>query len=193
MNSASADLPPLAGAPFIGFMVGCILFGCTLLQAYQYFMNYVHDSLYRKVFIVFVCSLDTLDLIFSAIMIYLSMLDPLNHPAPDLLWLKSRGVVRFLVLFFFGTGVLTAIAAIATITAYVRKPSSVTYLAIEFARPRLYANSILAMFNSKARLRHRMQVTSELEISSKVLFGDVAAEDATTERSPADEDITDGA
>lgn len=30
--------------------------------------------------------LDTLDLVFSAIMMYLSTMDPLHHTAPDLLW-----------------------------------------------------------------------------------------------------------
>jgi len=258
-------------------------------------MNYMHDTRSRKVVITVVCFLDSLHLVFSAIMIYLSMMDPLNHPAPNLVWtlkgmatskgllivvvqsyylriiwtfagnstvnstitsvirtmclllfsyavavlvafltylegiesfsdfsknfqrmiyvgfgstaiidsiiavvlsyllfktsppnhqrFKSRGVVRFLVLFFIGTGVLTAIAAIATITVYVTKPSTVLYLAIEFSCPRLYANSILAMFNSKARLRQRMQATTELKISSMLLFGD-GPDSSSTEGSP---------
>ncbi|KAF5321351.1 hypothetical protein D9619_000018 [Psilocybe cf. subviscida] len=303
MDPSSGDLPSLTGAPIIGFMVGCILFGCTLLQAYQYFMNYVQDSKFRKVFIISVCFLDTLHLVFSAIMIYRSIVDPLHHPAPDLVWtlkgmvttqallivivqmyylriiwtfvdinstinptitsvirkfclfissyalaalvafisyvegvhsfsdfskavqrmlyigvgstavidtinaavlchllfkaipqnhqrLKSRGVIRLLILFFFGTGVLTAIAAIATIIAYFTRPFSVLYLAIEFTRSRLYANSILAMFNSKAALRQRMQVTSELKISSTLIFGDNADEAPPAEGSPVTEGPT---
>ncbi|KAF8964386.1 hypothetical protein BDZ97DRAFT_904463 [Flammula alnicola] len=84
---------------------------------------------------------------------------------------KSRSVVRFLVMFFIGTGLLTAMAAIATI-AYVSRPSTVLYLGIEFSVPRLYANSILAMFNSKERLLKKMQATTELQLSSKLLFDD---------------------
>ncbi|KAF5319588.1 hypothetical protein D9619_008375 [Psilocybe cf. subviscida] len=190
MDSAGRNPPPLVGAPFIGFMLGCILFGCTLLQAYQYFMSYTHDTWFRKGVIIVVCLLDTLGLTFSAIMIYLSILDPLHHPEMDLLCFKSRGVVRFLVLFFIGTGVLTAITATSTIIVYLTKPSSVLYLAIEFSRPRLFANSILAMFNSKARLRKRMQATSELKIPSILLFGD-GPESSTTNRSPVVEDTPD--
>ncbi|KAF5329303.1 hypothetical protein D9619_009255 [Psilocybe cf. subviscida] len=95
--------------------------------------------------------------------------------------LKSQGVVRFLVVFFIGTGVLTTIADIASMIVCVKGPSSGHYLAIEFCRPRLLANSILVIFNSKARLRQRMEATSELKIPSELLFGD-APEGSTTDR-----------
>lgn len=40
-------------------------------------------------------------------------------------------------------------------------------------------------FNSKACLRNRMQATSELKISSELLFGENSAEDTATEGFPA--------
>ncbi|KAF8182699.1 hypothetical protein BJ912DRAFT_1061576 [Pholiota molesta] len=292
------------GALFLGFSVGAILFGAALLQTYQYFMTYTRDSKHRKIMIVAVLILDTLHLIFSAIMMYMSILKPLSFMDDSLLWTlkgfatikallivlvqrqvsllsiyrffvyrissyylsiiwqfarsiplsifmsnviqgvsvvlfiyaigtgiaflvyleqdgrffnfsdtfqtmiyvafgstavidstiagtlsfllwntspggraKSRNVIKFLVLFFIGTGLLTAIMAITTIAVYATRPSTVLYLSIEFAVPRLYANSILAMFNSKARLQKRMQATTELRLSSMLLFHNTAESD----------------
>ncbi|KAF8175554.1 hypothetical protein BJ912DRAFT_32705 [Pholiota molesta] len=275
------------GALFLGFSVGAILFGAALLQTYQYFMTYTRDSKHRKIMIVAVLILDTLHLVFSAIMMYMSIQRPLSFMDDSLLWTlkgfatikallivlvqsyylsiiwqfarsiplsifmsnviqgvsivlfiyaiatgiaflvyleqdgrffnfsntfqtmiyvafgstavidstiagtlsfllwntspggraKSRNVIKFLVLFFIGTGLLTAIMAITTIAVYATRPSTVLYLAIEFAVPRLYANSILAMFNSKARLQKRMQATTELRLSSMLLFHNTAESD----------------
>ncbi|PPQ75392.1 LOW QUALITY PROTEIN: hypothetical protein CVT26_015475 [Gymnopilus dilepis] len=58
------------------------------------------------------------------------------------------------------------------IDCYVSNPSSVLYLAIEFSAPRLYANSILALFNSKSRLKERMDASTDLQIPSIWIFGD---------------------
>ncbi|KAF5313942.1 hypothetical protein D9619_013108 [Psilocybe cf. subviscida] len=344
MDTAMENSPSLAGAPFLGFTVGCILFGCTLLQAYQYFMSYMHDNRSRKLVVCYPFQdsimhgwrltgnnaillisllqsedisglvkslrtfvvlhniidmlhsfLDASHLVLSTIMIYLSISAPKNHADPGLLWtlkarsgkqrvqhsltilvlgngnlqghshslsakllsthhmdpgefdrkprdlpdnedvmpgtfvagigyshikeantisdfsasfqrmvyvacasqamidtsiavllsyliiktspprnqrLRTRGVVHFFVLFFVGTGVLTAICAVAVMTVIVTNPSTVLYLTIEFSFTRLYANSILAMFNSKARLRQQMEATSELKLSSRLIFGD---------------------
>ncbi|KAF8970832.1 hypothetical protein BDZ97DRAFT_1788921 [Flammula alnicola] len=274
--------PQVLGAPFLGFMLGSILFGVALLQTYQYFLHYVQDSRWRKTLIAVICGLDSTHLVFSAIMMYSSFSSPSGFSNDNYLWTlkgfatskallivlvqgyyllviwrfarnitldrvvskviqflsvlvflyatgvaiafltyleqvksfysfsvsfqnmifigfgstvlidctiaatmsfllfktssgnskKSRSVIRFLVMFFIGTGLLTAIAAIATIAVYVSRPSTVLYLGIEFSVPRLYANSILVMFNSKERLRKKMQATTELQLSSKLLFED---------------------
>ncbi|KAF9482846.1 hypothetical protein BDN70DRAFT_874430 [Pholiota conissans] len=285
----SMDMPPAAmaqdnvSALFLGFLMGAILFGAALLQTYQYFMTYTRDSKRRKFMIAAVLILDTLHLVFSGIMMYLTISRPLRFTDDSLLWAlkgfatikallivlvqsyylsiiwqfassltlnivvskvirsicvmlfiyaigmaivfltyleqdsrffnfspsfqtivyvafsstavidstiagvlsyllvkaspggraRTRNVITFLVLFFVGTGLLTAIMAITTIAVYATRPSTVLYLAIEFAVPRLYANSILAMFNSKARLRKRMEVTTELKLSSMLLFDDL--------------------
>lgn len=61
------DLEEVVGAPFLGFMLGSVsvntisctlflrlrqftnrLFGATILQVYQYYLNYAHDSRVRK-------------------------------------------------------------------------------------------------------------------------------------------------
>ncbi|KAF5329304.1 hypothetical protein D9619_009256 [Psilocybe cf. subviscida] len=88
---------------------------------------------------------------------------------------KSRGVVSFLVIFFIGTGVLTGITTISSMIVCAKKSPSGLYLAVEFSRPR---------FNSKARLRQRMEATSELKMSSVLLFGD-GPEGSNTDRSVA--------
>ncbi|CAA7269390.1 unnamed protein product [Cyclocybe aegerita] len=58
------------GAPFLGYSIGCLLFGITALQAYQYFTNYPKDSRMRKRFTLFICSLDLSHLVIGAYMLY---------------------------------------------------------------------------------------------------------------------------
>jgi len=77
------------------------------------------------------------------------------------------------VFFFVGTGLLTAVASVLTMILYVRHPTTVFYLASVFPMPRLYANSILAMFNAKSRLKKNMEGSQELRISSFIFFGDL--------------------
>ncbi|KDR69919.1 hypothetical protein GALMADRAFT_144976 [Galerina marginata CBS 339.88] len=60
---------------------------------------------------------------------------------------------------------------------YTWKPSSLTYLIIDFSGPSLYTNSILALFNAKSWLKERMDVSVDLQVSSKILFGDNDAGD----------------
>ncbi|KJA16247.1 hypothetical protein HYPSUDRAFT_91423 [Hypholoma sublateritium FD-334 SS-4] len=289
-NNSREDSGPL----FLGFMVGSILFGVALLQAYQYFMNYTRDSKRRKIVVVAAVALDTIHLGFSAVMMYLSLSSPVGLLDNSHLWTlkgfatiklfliilvqsyylsiiwqfassfplhrilskaiktisiilflyaigmgivfltylerdkrffdfskpfqtvifiafgstavidsaiagtlsflllktdpgrhtKSRGVIKFLVLFFIGTGLLTAIMAVTTISVYAARPSTALYLSIEFAVPRLYVNSILAMFNSKAGLQKRMNATSELKLSSLLLFDDLGESSPIEENKP---------
>ncbi|KDR78663.1 hypothetical protein GALMADRAFT_244138 [Galerina marginata CBS 339.88] len=84
---------------------------------------------------------------------------------------RSVSVVRYLVLYFVGMGVLTALTAIIKVILYALKPSSVIYLAIDFSVPSLYANSILALFNAKSRLKKKIDASVGPQISS-ALFGD---------------------
>ncbi|KAF5350489.1 hypothetical protein D9756_008717 [Leucocoprinus leucothites] len=63
------DASPLA-APFIGFIVGTVLFGVTLLQAYQYYLRYPKDSVACKLKVLVVCALDSLHFILGANIVY---------------------------------------------------------------------------------------------------------------------------
>ncbi|KAF8803282.1 hypothetical protein BYT27DRAFT_7195886 [Phlegmacium glaucopus] len=85
---------------------------------------------------------------------------------------RSIDLIRFLVLYFVGTGFLTAIAAVLAMSLYIAKPSTLLYLTVEFSIIRLYVNAILALFNSKDRLQKRMDESIELRIPSLLLFGD---------------------
>ncbi|KAF8872667.1 hypothetical protein CPB84DRAFT_1799046, partial [Gymnopilus junonius] len=86
---------------------------------------------------------------------------------------RGRHTVNFLII-FLATGLLTAVTAVLSVAMYVANPSSVVYLAIEFSAPRLYANSILALFNSKSRLKVKMdsESTTNIHIPSIWIFGD---------------------
>ncbi|KAF5329301.1 hypothetical protein D9619_009259 [Psilocybe cf. subviscida] len=86
---------------------------------------------------------------------------------------------------------------VATISASsgdcAKGPSSGLYLAIEFSRPRLLSNSILAMFNSKERLRRQMEATAELKMPSELLFGDGPVEGSNVDGSVTIESASDAA
>jgi len=96
---------------------------------------------------------------------------------------QTGNVLNELVLFFIGTASITALCAVLVITIYIIRPSTVLYLAVEFSVPRLYANAILIMFNSKAGLRKKMNETPELRIPSEVIFGDGETEDDNVQES----------
>ncbi|KAF8970834.1 hypothetical protein BDZ97DRAFT_1788953 [Flammula alnicola] len=87
----------------------------------------------------------------------------------------STNVINYLVTFFVATGFLTAVAAVLTIVLYIVRPSTVLYLTVEFSVPKLYANSILAMFNAKSRMQKHMNTTEELKVPSVLFFGDAPA------------------
>ncbi|KDR71921.1 hypothetical protein GALMADRAFT_143678 [Galerina marginata CBS 339.88] len=276
-------------APLFGFVIKSVLFGMTILQAYQYFMNYVNDSRTRKLTIVAVCSLECIHFAFSSKMMYSSLLPSSKDASTNIVWCmkvlttvktmlmllvqsfylylvwiladnmtlkrelvrllrsisvltffftvgvgvaflayleqtgnifnfsmafehviyisvgsaaavdcvisaimsfvlfnaasrtggkRSGNVVNDLVLFFVGTGMLNAISKILIIALYASNPSSVLYLAVQFSIPSLYANSILALFNAKSRLKEKMDASVELRVSSALFFGDaLEAED----------------
>ncbi|KAH9476843.1 hypothetical protein JR316_0010759 [Psilocybe cubensis] len=55
---------------------------------------------------------------------------------------------------------------------FVAQPDTLLYLGMEFSVTRLYANSVLAMFNARRRNNERMNKTIELKFPSAVLFGE---------------------
>ncbi|KAF9529878.1 hypothetical protein CPB83DRAFT_893112 [Crepidotus variabilis] len=87
---------------------------------------------------------------------------------------RSESVVESLIQYFVGTGLLTSFAAILVIIFYVAQPHTLLYLGMEFSVTRLYANAILAMFNSRQALNKRMNQSIELKLpgSSDVFFAE---------------------
>ncbi|KDR68626.1 hypothetical protein GALMADRAFT_283049 [Galerina marginata CBS 339.88] len=84
----------------------------------------------------------------------------------------TRQVVMHLIFHFVGAGILTVASSLATMGLHWSNPSSVLYLTVEFIAPRLYSNSILALFNARARLNRKFDAFPELRSYSTVFFGE---------------------
>jgi hypothetical protein len=85
---------------------------------------------------------------------------------------RSESVLESLVQYFVGTGLLTSLAALLAIVLYVARPHSLLYLSVEFSTTKLYANSILAMFNARQSLNERMNESIEVKLPSGVFFAE---------------------
>ncbi|CAA7263869.1 unnamed protein product [Cyclocybe aegerita] len=286
------------GAPFIGYAVGAVLFGITVLQVYQYFTNYAKDSRLRKCFITLVCILDLSSMIIGTKMLYTIMItygsesssvgendrvvrsawsfsfymyqiwsvpeslfeSDIRAPGEghssmhdclrdryvvdssteynrrvelsfDIFGLIGAGtvfltnveqvhsvhtftpaqmnvfyftlsttafidttlgttmasvlyhgrpenrrlldIVKFLVVFFVGTGLLTGIAHVIILALYTILPEALLYMSVQLSVTRLYANSILALFNAKKGLNEKLEDPTDLDLpASALLFGE---------------------
>jgi hypothetical protein len=86
--------------------------------------------------------------------------------------LRSETVLESLIQYFIGSGLTTSFAAILIIILYVARPNTLLYLGMELSVTRLYANSVLAMFNARHQLRERLDESIELKLPSNVFFGE---------------------
>ncbi|PPQ71404.1 hypothetical protein CVT26_011119 [Gymnopilus dilepis] len=84
--------------------------------------------------------------------------------------LKTEGVVESLIQYFIGSGLITSFAAILCITLYVAQPNTLLYLGMELSVTRLYANSVLAMFNARGQLREKLNESVDLNKVSFINF-----------------------
>jgi len=82
---------------------------------------------------------------------------------------RSESVLESLIQYFVGTGLLTSFSAIMVIILYVARTHTLLYLVIEFSVTRLYANSILAMFNARHTLAERMNQTIDVRMPHGLL------------------------
>jgi len=85
---------------------------------------------------------------------------------------RTESVVETLIQYFVATGLMTSFAAIMCISLYVAQPATLLYFGLEFSMTRLYANSILAMFNARKQLRQRLEESVELKLPTNILFGE---------------------
>ncbi|KAF8994874.1 hypothetical protein BDQ17DRAFT_1545382 [Cyathus striatus] len=72
------------------------------------------------------------------------------------------GVLQYLIQYCVATGLVTSLASLSYLVLYVAFPNTVLYLITEFSITRLYANSMLALFNSRHRLREKLEVDAEV-------------------------------
>ncbi|KAI0072837.1 hypothetical protein K474DRAFT_1667331 [Panus rudis PR-1116 ss-1] len=66
---------------------------------------------------------------------------------------RTQSIVRRLMLYSINASALTSVFAIACLIAYATMPNNFVFLAIYVVIPKLYLNSLLAMLNSRKRLR----------------------------------------
>ncbi|TFK36125.1 hypothetical protein BDQ12DRAFT_259345 [Crucibulum laeve] len=98
-----ADIHSTIGVAFFGFTVSAVLYGITVLQAYQYFMNSPNDSKKRKTSAIVVCILDTIHFAFSIHMMYSFLIQHSGDPeaATRIVWsLKGLGSTQLLFIVF---------------------------------------------------------------------------------------------
>ncbi|TFK32884.1 hypothetical protein BDQ12DRAFT_728293 [Crucibulum laeve] len=89
------------GVVFFGFTASVVLYGITVLQAYQYFMNSPNDSKKQKASAIGVCMLDTIHVAFSIRMMYSFLIQHSMDPeaAARIVWsLKGQGTTQVLFI-----------------------------------------------------------------------------------------------
>ncbi|KDR65876.1 hypothetical protein GALMADRAFT_148360 [Galerina marginata CBS 339.88] len=85
---------------------------------------------------------------------------------------RTHQIIMHLIFQLIGAGMLTAASCLAIMGLYWSNPSSMVYLTVTFFSPRLYSNSILALFNAKARLNRKLNAYPELRSYSTIFFGE---------------------
>ncbi|KAB5591167.1 hypothetical protein CTheo_5376 [Ceratobasidium theobromae] len=96
------------GATYIGVVIATFLYGILTLQTYIYWMRYIHDSLFDRLFVVALWMVDTLQLVFICYMQYYYTIT--NYANPSALAFNDwsfncevglTAVITFMVQIFF--------------------------------------------------------------------------------------------
>ncbi|KAF6750445.1 hypothetical protein DFP72DRAFT_515102 [Ephemerocybe angulata] len=85
---------------------------------------------------------------------------------------KSNMIITQLIQYIVGTGLLTSLSALMCMVLYIAEPTSLLYLGVEYSNTRLYAISVLALYNSQSRLRDKLSEPADLKGSSHLYFAD---------------------
>lgn len=85
---------------------------------------------------------------------------------------RSNMIVTQLIQYIVGTGLLTSLSALMCMVLYIANPTSLLYLGVEYSNTRLYAISVLALYNSQSRLRDSWNEPRDLKGSSLIHFAD---------------------
>ncbi|KAG2005549.1 hypothetical protein CC2G_001945 [Coprinopsis cinerea AmutBmut pab1-1] len=85
---------------------------------------------------------------------------------------RSSQIIVTLIQYIVGTGLLTSLGALLIMVLYIAWPNSLLYLGIEYSMTRLYAISVLALYNSQARLRDKLNQTRDLNGASMLYFAE---------------------
>ncbi|KAI0049997.1 hypothetical protein FA95DRAFT_699318 [Auriscalpium vulgare] len=79
---------------------------------------------------------------------------------------RSDTLINKLIIFTVNTGLLTSLDAICSLATIAALPDKFVYISFFFALSRLYANSLLATLNARARFRGDSEVTSSISLSA---------------------------
>lgn len=85
---------------------------------------------------------------------------------------KSNMIITTLIQYIVGTGLLTSLMALMCMVLYIAKPISLLYLGVEYSMTRVYAISILALYNSQNRLREQWNEPADVKGKSLLYFND---------------------
>lgn len=85
---------------------------------------------------------------------------------------KTRMIVTTLIQYIVGTGFLTSLAALMCMILYIARPISLLYLGVEYSMTRIYAISILALYNTQNRLHNKWNEPNEIKGKSLLYFKD---------------------
>ncbi|KAI0336997.1 hypothetical protein BDW22DRAFT_1040348 [Trametopsis cervina] len=66
---------------------------------------------------------------------------------------RTNSIVRSLMLYSINTGALTSICALTVLITYSVMPDNFVFIALYFALPKLFLNSLLATLNARQKLR----------------------------------------
>ncbi|KAJ2923112.1 hypothetical protein H1R20_g13984, partial [Candolleomyces eurysporus] len=83
---------------------------------------------------------------------------------------RSNMIVTTLIQYVVGTGLLTSLGALMCMVLYIAKPVSLLYLGVEYSMTKLYAISVLALYNSQSRLREQWNEPADLKGGSMLYF-----------------------
>jgi len=90
---------------------------------------------------------------------------------------RMDSVIFTLIQYIVSTGLLTSLASLLLIIMFSLRPHSLLYFGINFSVTRLYANSFIAMCNSRQWLRGRLNATLEVNVVTSVLIFDQEREE----------------
>lgn len=85
---------------------------------------------------------------------------------------RSAAIIVTLIQYIVGTGLLTSLGALLIMVLYIAFPKSLLYLGVEYSMTRLYAISVLALYNSQSRLRDKLNETMDLNGASMLYFAE---------------------
>ncbi|KAK0471868.1 hypothetical protein IW261DRAFT_1571542 [Armillaria novae-zelandiae] len=156
MNSLSSTAAPsigeTLGALYIGSIIAAMLFGITNLQSVMYYKRYPKDWWLYRCSVALLWVLDTLHVILSTHTLYFYLIEMFGDLSGALVHdVCSAFFILNLMRLVLVSGLATSTCSLLTLISYIAWPESLIFLGIVFILPKLYINSLLAMFNHRPK------------------------------------------